>query len=69
MGLQWKDNIAFYCLVPPDNFEFVTAKSNIVFYLYFFSPNKQVNTIKQTASFWSIKTAWLEEFTSKYSKM
>jgi len=23
MGLQWKDNIAFYCLVPPDNFELV----------------------------------------------
>jgi len=24
IGLQWKNNIAFYCLVPPDNFELIT---------------------------------------------
>ena len=23
--LQWKKNIAFYCLVPPDNFELITS--------------------------------------------
>ena len=24
IGLQWKNNIAFYCLVPPDNFELIS---------------------------------------------
>jgi len=25
IGLQWKNNIAFYCLVPPDNFELINS--------------------------------------------